>query len=244
MQINGMNGVEALKEIVKTESSAKKMQILVISLVMAAFGAVASGMYMVRYINAMNIDSAFNDAAFPGLNLPFTKYYDIAFFASNDPADPKYGWSDDSAAAEYITDLSTDDQDTLMKGCRWSVLFGLNAFSLIFITINSTILAVGAYEYRARALGMVCWNVLGCLNIACIITTAVFRFNTIGKLAALSLAPSAYHDTLLLSDDRNYVMDGNWILWLWLFQVATFCGNCCSLGFLMKPPSGESSAMF
>ena len=99
MQINGMNGVEALKEIVKTESSAKKMQILVISLVMAAFGAVASGMYMVRYINAMNIDSAFNDAAFPGLNLPFTKYYDIAFFASKDPSDPKYGWSDDSAAA-------------------------------------------------------------------------------------------------------------------------------------------------
>ena len=133
-----------------------------------------------------------------------------------------------------------------MKGCRWSVLFGLNAFSLIFITINSTILAVGAYNFKARVLGMSCWNILGCLNIACIITTAVFRFNTMGKLAALSLSPSEYDSETLISgldDSRTYNLDGQWILWLWLAQMMTFCQNCIALGFLSKPPSSEHSAM-
>ena len=56
MQVNGIEGFE---QIVNNESGSKKLQILIYSLVMTGFGIIASGMYMSRYINAMNIDSAF-----------------------------------------------------------------------------------------------------------------------------------------------------------------------------------------
>ena len=81
-----------------------------------------------------------------------------------------------------------------------------------------------------------------CLNLAAIIVTGVFRFNPMGKLAALSLTPSKYNSdsTLTLdsymsdswiSDDRTYQDDANVILGLWVAMMAMcLCGCCCSAG--------------
>ena len=162
---------------------------------------------MARSINANNINSAMTKAL-EKEELGFTsdKWYDLMWFvsASND------NWTDKSLAYEYMNDLDGIDEDTAMKGCRWTVLFALNAYSLIIIAVNSAIMAIGAYNFKARALGMSCGICLICLNLACIITTAVFRFNTMGKLASLSLTPSEYDASspYLVSDSRTYNLDG------------------------------------
>ncbi len=181
---------------------------------------VACGMYMSRSINANDINSKASDSF--GDDLDGLVWYDIAFYAGMDPRGGK-AWTDSEQAAKYILELQDQDEDTLMKGTRWTVLYSLNAFSTIFICINTAILGIGAYQLKARILGMACCPLIGCLQIACIITTAVFRFNTMGKLAALSLTPSAYDEnspqTGYLGDSRTFNMDASWILWLWLMQL-------------------------
>ena len=112
-------------------------------------------------------------------------------------------------------------------GCRWSIIYIFSGFTMIIIAANACLQIVGAFVYQARAISSCFVSVLTCLNIAAIVTTGVFRFNTIGRFAALSLTPSKYDDepfdrttrTMIisaLSDDRTYNSDGQLIFWLFI----------------------------
>ena len=70
------------------------------------------------------------------------------------------------------------------------------------------------------------------INIVAIVITCVFRFNKIGRLAALSETSSKYdgkpfdinetHPVMIisvLSDERTYESDGTLITWLFCLQV-------------------------
>ena len=97
---------------------------------------------------------------------------------------------------------------------------------MLMIACNAIVQLVGTWNYHARAISTCCASVLSCLNIAAIITTAVFRFNTVGKWAALSKTPSKYDKpfdlssgTMLvssLSDDHTYNSDGKLIVGLFI----------------------------
>ena len=80
----------------------------------------------------------------------------------------------------------------MYDGCRWSTIYILCGLTMLLIAVNAVVQLVGTVNYYARAISSCCASCLTCLNIAAIITTAVFRFNTIGKWAALSLTPSKY----------------------------------------------------
>ena len=82
--------------------------------------------------------------------------------------------------------------DCLEKGCRWSVIYQLNGVTMIIIAANILLLIGGVWNFHLRALGACCASALCCVNLAAIITTAIFRFNTFGRLAALSLLPTKY----------------------------------------------------
>ena len=107
-------------------------------------------------------------------------------------ADDANQWTDYDQAKEYLTQLTEDgctledDSSCFYAGCRWSVIYNLNGVTMLLIAANTILLTVGVWSFHARALGACCSSALCCLNVACIITTAVFRFNTWGSLAALS----------------------------------------------------------
>ena len=77
-------------------------------------------------------------------------------------------------------------------------------------------------------LGGCCGCLLGCTNIAAIVVTGVFRFNTMGQLAAISTVGTKYdgpfvieseHATQIvsnLSNERTYESDGKLIMALWI----------------------------
>ena len=89
---------------------------------------------------------------------------------------------------------------------------------------------------------------LGCVNFAAIITTAVFRFNTMGRFAALSLCPSKYEKPFDyatrtqirsgLSDEHTYESDAHLIFLLWITQLFLCFLNCCVSSILQKPQTG------
>ena len=82
--------------------------------------------------------------------------------------------------------------------------------------VNTLLMLVGTWIMPARLwagmLGCCCC----CLNIACIITVAVFRFNAWGSLSTLCDGPSKYNDDgLNLSADHTVSGDAALILGLW-----------------------------
>ena len=52
--------------------------------------------------------------------------------------------------------------------------------TLILIAVNSAIMAIGSWNWHARMCGGCCFCLLGIINLAAIIVTAVFRFNLLG----------------------------------------------------------------
>ena len=78
------------------------------------------------------------------------------------------------------------------NGCRWSTIYILCGITMLLIACNAGLQLLGTWNYHARAVSSCCASLLTCLNIAAIVTTAVFRFNTVGKWAALSLTASKF----------------------------------------------------
>jgi len=80
----------------------------------------------------------------------------------------------------------------MQDGCRWSVIYALSSVTLLLIALNAVLMTLGAWNYFARAISGCLCCLLSMVNLAAIIVTATFRFNTVGKLAALSLTPSKF----------------------------------------------------
>jgi len=77
-----------------------------------------------------------------------------------------------------------------------------------------------------------------------VVVIAVFRFNTIGKFAALSYAPSQYglnEDGLpTMVDGTTYESDGQQILRLFAVSVVFVIAQCCLGCFAAAPPSMDT----
>ena len=105
------------------------------------------------------------------------------------------------------------------------------------MALNGIVQAIGTFNFHSRLMGVCCGMLLSCANLAAIITTGVFRFNTIGNFAALSLCGSKFEkdfsrktQTMLsssLSNEHTFNSDARLILWLWLCQMFLCCANCC-----------------
>lgn len=131
-------------------------------------------------------------------------------------------------------------------GCRWSKLYLLNGITCILIAINCIFAIIGAFVFKCRAVSSCFGSLLCCLTTAAIVTTGVFRFNTYGKLAALSLTPTKYNGEAFVlgkpaevsypaDDDRTYSTDADMILITWIFMIVFCCTSCCHGGYAQKP---------
>ena len=117
-------------------------------------------------------------------------FYDVNFL------DYPTKYSDMKEAVNLMDDLgySCDDVECIVDyykdGCRWSTIYVFFFTITLLFTFNSAVLISGAYHARFRMIGNCCFGIINCLNLAAIIVTGVFRFNTMGQLAAISTAKS------------------------------------------------------
>lgn len=145
--------------------------------------------------------------------------------------------------------------DCVSKGCRWSVIYKLCGVTLLLIAANSFLQCCGATSHVFRGLSSCCGSLLCCTNFAAIITTAVFRFNAFGMLAAESLVPTEYNgDSFQMTGSRyteftvptggkTYHEVGKWIIGLWVFQILFCCCHCGMMGDQHKPTQSHASAV-
>ena len=177
------------------------------------------------------------------MNCDDTNVYDIGYFAAN----TDNMWTDTRQALEYIADLEEEygmSAEVSDLSCKWSVVYKFCGITFIMIAANSLLNTLGAFNFQSRQLAGVCGCCLGCLNLASVITTGVFRFRTQGKLASLSEVPNWYDSSanfegLPLSDSNDYVTDGILLSWIFGWQLSLCCASCCIFGQLLKPPSPE-----
>ena len=93
---------------------------------------------------------------------------------------------------------------------------------MLTFVIQSIILAVGVWIYPLRIVAIFLQPLFCCHNLGAVIVVAIFRFNTIGKLASLSQAPAEYKSvdsTPSLVADRTYEDDGQLLLRLWVVSL-------------------------
>ncbi len=139
----------------------------------------------------------------------------------------------------------------MLLGCRWSIIYTFAGITTLLIAINGIVMTFGAWNIFARTVSGCCCCLLSCVNLAAMIVTCIFRFNTMGKLAAISLGPTKYNDQLVrydrrsntihgLSDKRTYSGDAEVILFLWIAQVSLCCSHCLVMGYVAKPPSSRT----
>ena len=108
---------------------------------------------------------------------------------------------------KYQNDIYEDCGDgsgCYTEGSRWSVIYAFGGILLILVAANYALQLAGVWNAHCRAIGACCGNCLNCVLFACIITVAVFRFNTFGCLAALSLFPTKFNDGTFSLDFENF----------------------------------------
>ena len=190
------------------------------------------------------------DDDYGGKNACDVELYDVAFWPY---LGDKEFWSDYDEAKSLGDDVidecgdgDDEDIDCYLDGCRWSLVYGFCGVTMVLIAANTVLQIIGVWSYILRALGASCGLALCCVNFAALITTAVLRWNTWGRLAALSTLPtkSTGGDFVIstdqgypevtsrpLSDERDYESDGGLIVGLLVVQTIFCCCNCLFMGY-------------
>jgi hypothetical protein len=94
----------------------------------------------------------------------------------------------------------------LNAGNRFSKIYAFSGVTMILLALNSFCMLFSSCSYHVRGLTTICGALFSILNLAAIITTGVFRFNSWGKLSALCQGPSLYD----IDDDGKLDLSNDW----------------------------------
>lgn len=114
---------------------------------------------------------------------------------------------------------------------------------MLTFVIQSIILAVGVWIYPLRIVAIFLQPLFCCHNLGAVIVVAIFRFNTIGKLASLSQAPAAYKSVdgvPTIVADRTYEDDGKLLLRLWVISLIFVIAQCILGCYSAAPPTQDA----
>lgn len=106
--------------------------------------------------------------------------------------------------------------------------------------VQAILLALGVFLFPTRFIGLMCQTFCSCYFIITLIICAVFRFNSMGQLASLSMAGSSFttvDGVATVSTDTTYEMDGKRILNLWIVSLIFAVAQCLLGCYAAAPPT-------
>lgn len=176
MQVQGATGYE---KVMLRESKQVKMGILIGAGVGAVACAVIGGFWAAGMTNVAKTDNHICDEFGKEVYCEYYQsYYDFGFFFSGKE------WTDPTLAETMMEELVEECPDLVFPeifdclggGSKWSVIWSFNSITVLGLGVTNLLIMWGAYNFTARALGSCCFCLLSCVNLAAIITTAVYRF--------------------------------------------------------------------
>ena len=90
------------------------------------------------------------------------------------------------------------------KGTQWQVAFTFNAVCLSLSSINFIVMAIGSELFHARYVGTICNCCYACCHCAAIIFAFAVRYNPVGRLCSVNVAPAMYQGDGEWDDEITY----------------------------------------
>ena len=237
MSISAVYSQDNLEAIMKDESPGKKCCLAISSGIHLCYAFIAGILLCVWWGNQSSIADVYNGNGNFYDQLPSYYYMNTALRAEY--------YRDADKASEYWADIEADcgtydaDDECWYEGNRFSTIFAFAGTTMMLLALNSCCMLAGTWHVQSRLLAGLCGCCCCCLNVACIITTGAFSFNSWGKLSALCNGPSKYDDDgLTLSDKATVASDTALILGLWACSIIYCCTNCCHFMIAGKQADG------
>ena len=101
-----------------------------------------------------------------------------------------HDWTNESKANDLLGDI--DMNEALDDGSHYIAIYEFCGFVFIGLAAAYLCLAIGTINLKSRIAGLGTLCIMSVCNFIALIVTAVYRFNTLGKLAALSTCPTKY----------------------------------------------------
>ena len=233
LTINNMT-IGEVGRAVKHESTVLKLGKLSAGLISGAVAIFCCSYFSARFHNVNGMQD-YCDKLLPEDQVVYCSNSTIYDFDFRDGP-----FEDDVAATEYFRLLGNCDAECWTIGNRWSTIYMLGAAAMGMFLVQAVLVSCGVYLYPVRLIALFFQSVFCLFNFVAVIVMAVFRFNTIGKLAALSQTGSTYQvedDLPTRTEDRTYVDDGTLILRLWVISLIFVIAQCCLACYAVAPPT-------
>lgn len=181
--------MDNLRLAVEKETGKRKQIIAGSSICNFIFATTVGSVAIAWFANQNKIQDAFEDLC-TGSNLSnfvdcSDEAYDYLFVMGP--------YTNEEKAAEYALELADNCGATCEKiHIRWSQAYVLSGIVMLLSAFNALIQVLGTWNHTARAASACCSSLLSCTNLATIVLVAIYRWNTVGKLAALSETPTKY----------------------------------------------------
>ena len=130
--------------------------------------------------------------------------------------------------------------DCWTEGNHWSIASPLLGFSMLLMSVQALMLALGVWVLPTRVIGLWCQTLCSCNFFGSLITVTIYRFNPKGSLAALSQAGASYKiedNVAIMTDEVTYADDGKMILNLWITSLVFLVAQCLLACYAAAPPT-------
>ena len=111
------------------------------------------------------------------------------------------------------------------KGSQWSSVIFFNAVIMLAVFLNMCCAGFGGIMPLCRLVGAYFASLLCLGHLAVIVITAVYRYNSMGMLCALSSSPTKISSTSI-DDEWTYQTDGRLMIFCFIIQLLTFVLFC------------------
>ena len=221
------------------ERNAKKTRFAIVATLFIAFFFSIGVLFFVKYRNAVKI----NDKLCPEdphlCSMVGDNLYDVGFLLWGE-------WTDDDEAYQYLLDIDSYSDEKYAQGSRFTLIYlmgGSFAFSLA-VYYFLMLLARFCCHKCLSSVGVLGTSAIQGGNIGVLVATGIYRFNSMGKLAALSTCPAQYDESATfenyyLSDSRTYADESMIVTVLWSSQIVFFAGHCLYIGFFCRRSDGD-----
>lgn len=151
-------------------------------------------------------------------------------------------YTDKTAATEFKRLLANCDAECSSIGNRWHWVYSLSGFANLGLCIQAVLLTSGVFFFPTRCVGMCFQTFCSLFYFSVLIVTTIFRFNTQGQFASISLSGSHFamvDGVPTITYETTYADDGQRILRLWIVSLIFLVVQCLLGCYAMSPPTQD-----
>ena len=208
------------------EKNTRRNRTAIAAALLMVFFIASSATYFYQYSNAQKINDKLcpTDPVLCDM-LDKNNLYNVGFLMWDD-------WTDAVTAAKYKSDIADYTDDRYAMGSRFTLIYLNGGVVSLMLAISYCLMLMSKW-FCSRVLAMIGFSsasLFWTFHVFTMVMTGVFRYSSMGKLAALSTCPTSYdddatYDDYYVSDKRTYADDAKLVTALWVCQFVVLVAH-------------------